>query len=220
MKENSAANPSLSRKGIRDTAFLSILIAIIFILAFTPIGFINLVVIKATIIHIPVIIGSILLGPRKGAVLGIAFGLSSLLVNTMMPSLLSFAFSPLMPVPGLDRGSLLALVVCFLPRLLVGIVPWYVCQLFRRLMGKVDEKKKSVVSITAAALAGSMTNTILVMGLIFVLFKDAYASIKGVSADAVAGVVLGVVGLNGVPEAIVAAVLTAAICIPLKKFVV
>ncbi len=212
-------NNSLQSKNIRDIAFLSIMVAIIFILAFTPIGFINLVVIKATIIHIPVIIGSILLGPKKGAILGAAFGLASLLVNTLMPSLLSFAFSPLMPVPGLERGTLLALVVCFVPRILVGIVPWYVYKLVQKCMKKDNEKKNNIVSISVAAVAGSMTNTILVMSLIFILFKDAYATMKGISTDAVAGVVLGIVGMNGIPEAIVAAVLTAAICIPLKRYV-
>lgn len=212
-------NNSLQSKNIRDIAFLSIMVAIIFILAFTPIGFINLVVIKATIIHIPVIIGSILLGPKKGAILGAAFGLASLLVNTLMPSLLSFAFSPLMPVPGLERGTLLALVVCFVPRILVGIVPWYVYKLVQKCMKKDNEKRNNIVSISVAAVAGSMTNTILVMSLIFILFKDAYATMKGISTDAVAGVVLGIVGMNGIPEAIVAAVLTAAICIPLKRYV-
>lgn len=71
--------------------------------------------IKATILHVPVIIGSILLGPKKGAFLGGIFGLTSLIKNTMMPSALSFAFSPFIPVPGTDRGSLWALVICFVP---------------------------------------------------------------------------------------------------------
>lgn len=217
--EDNSLSMSKSRKKIRDNAFLSILVAVIFILTFTPIGFINLVVIKATIIHIPVIIGSILLGPKRGAVLGASFGLASLICNTMMPSLLSFAFSPLMPVPGLSRGSLLALLVCFVPRILVGVVPWYVYQLLQKCIGKNADRKSEVFSVTAAAVIGSFTNTILVMGLIYFLFKDAYAAIKNVSTDAVAGVVLSVVGINGIPEAVAAAILTAAICIPLKKFV-
>ena len=60
-------------------------------------------------------------------------------------------------------------------------------------------------------------NTVLVMGLIYILFRDAYASMKGVSADAVLGLILGVVGTNGVMEAIAAAVLTAAVCIPMQR---
>ena len=47
--------------------------AIIVIMAFTPLGYIPLVVINATVIHIPVILGALFLGPRKGAFLGFVF---------------------------------------------------------------------------------------------------------------------------------------------------
>ena len=55
------------------------------------------------------------------------------------------------------------------------------------------------------------------MGLIFVLFRDAYAALKGVGVDAVLGLIMGVVAANGVPEAIAAAVLTGAVCLPMQK---
>ena len=48
--------------------------AIIVIMAFTPLGYIPLVVINATVIHIPVILGALFLGPKKGAFLGFVFG--------------------------------------------------------------------------------------------------------------------------------------------------
>ena len=67
------------------------------------------------------------------------------------------------------------------------------------------------MSLALGALVGSFTNTILVMGSIFVIFKDAYAAIKGIPADAVMGAILAVVGANGVPEAVAAIVLTVAI---------
>ncbi len=200
----------------RSIALLSIFVAIILILTFTPIGFLNLVVIKATIIHIPVIIGSILFGPKKGAVLGFFFGLGSFWVNTMTPSLLSFAFSPFIPVPGLEHGSLWALVICFIPRILVGIVPYYVYQLFQKLSRNAKNTLRPL-SLVLAGIFGAFTNTILVMGLIFVLFRNAYAVAKEIPANAVLGVVLGVVGTNGVPEAIVAAVVTPVVCLPLLK---
>ena len=56
--------------------------AIIVIMAFTPLGYIPLVVINATVIHIPVILGALFLGPKKGAFLGFVFGLTSLINNT------------------------------------------------------------------------------------------------------------------------------------------
>ena len=75
---------------------VALMAAIVILLANTPLGMIQLPIIKATTVHIPVIIGAILLGPSAGAILGFVFGVCSLVSNTMAPTLLSFAFSPFM----------------------------------------------------------------------------------------------------------------------------
>ena len=203
-------------KQVQSLAILAMFTAIIFLLTFTPLGLIDLPVIKATVLHVPVIIGSILLGPRKGAFLGGMFGLSSLIKNTLVPGLSSFVFSPLIPAPGLDRGSLWALFICFVPRILVGVSPWLVYALFRHLPGG----RRAGVQTGAMALAGvvgAITNTALVMGLIGVVFTDAYAAAQGIPVETVAGFILGIVAANGIPEAVVAAVVTPAVCVPLVK---
>ncbi|MEG1932728.1 MAG: ECF transporter S component, partial [Pygmaiobacter sp.] len=126
------------------------------------------------------------------------------------------AFSPFIPVPGLDRGSPWALVICFVPRILVGITPWAVY----RLCGLIFRHSKTTVraaGMAAAGVVGAFTNTILVMGLIYLLFQNAYATVQGIPVDAVRGVILGVVGVNGIPEALVAAVLTPTIGLPLLR---
>ena len=87
----------------RDTkrmVLLGMLIAVLLVMGMTGIGFIPLPVIKATTMHIPVILGAVLLGPTAGAVLGGAFGLCSIWANTTAPGLLSFAFSPFMSTTG------------------------------------------------------------------------------------------------------------------------
>ena len=86
---------------------------------------------------------------------------------------------------------------------------YYVFALFQKLMKK--STKGEFLSLAVGALAGSFTNAIMVMGSIFLIFKDAYAAIKGIPADAVMGAILAVVGANGVPEAAAAIVLTVAI---------
>ena len=68
-----------------------------------------------------------------------------------------------------------------------------------------------------SAVVGAFTNTALVMGLIALLFRDAYAAAQGIPAEAVLGFILGIVAANGVPEAIVAGVLTVAITQALFK---
>ena len=71
---------------------VALMAAIVIVLANTPLGMIQLPIIKATTVHIPVILGAILLGPGAGAILGAVFGICSLVSNTMAPTLLSFAF--------------------------------------------------------------------------------------------------------------------------------
>ena len=187
----------------------SLFVAIIILMAFTPIGYLQLGLIKATIITIPVILGSIILGPKIGGLLGLLFGFTSLISNTFMPVLLSFAFSPFIPIPGTENGSILALVVCFLPRILVGIVPYYVFTFLQKLTkGNI---KFEAISLSIAGIAGAMINTLLVMHLIFFLFQDAYASVKEVSVQVLYGAVLSVIGTIGIPEALIAAVVTAAV---------
>ena len=207
-----ALTRSQRSKQVQGMAILAMFTGIIFLLTFTPLGLIDLPVIKATILHVPVIIGSILLGPKKGAFLGGMFGLSSMIKNTLVPGLSSFVFSPFIPVPGLDRGSPWALFICFVPRILVGVTPWLVYTLFRRLSRASGVQ---IISLVLAAVVGALTNTALVMGSIGVLFADAYAAAQGISVDALMGFILSIVAANGIPEAIVAAVVTPAVCVPL-----
>lgn len=193
----------------RDFVLLALFTAIVFVLGLTPLGMVPLGLIKATTLHIPVIIGCLLLGPRYGAVLGAMFGLVSFLSNTMSPAALSFAFTPLIPLPGTPNGSPLSLIICFVPRILVGVVPWFVYRGLQKLMK--ESSRGEILSMAIAGASGAILNTGLVMSLIYFLFRDAYASLKGVPVEAVAGLVLGVVGTNGVAETALAAVLTPAI---------
>lgn len=189
--------------------------AIIIIMAFVPfLGYINLVVIKATLIHVPVIIGSIILGPKRGAFLGLVFGCTSLINNTMNPSLLSFAFSPFYSI-GEIGGNFFSLVICFVPRILVGVVPYFVYQGLSRMFR--EKSSSDFVVLPIAGVVGALTNTLLVMNLIYVFFTDQFAMAKGIGVEAVYAAILSIIVANGIPEAIVAAVLVTAICKVLLK---
>lgn len=197
----------------RQVTLTAIFMSIIFLLALTPLGFINLGFIKGTIVHVPVIIGSIILGPRIGAFLGGLFGLTSLVINTMTPSILSFAFTPFIPVLGTTDGSLWALVIAFLPRILIGIVPFYVYQWTSRLL-----KNKQPALLFLAGVAGSLVNTLLVMNLIYFLFQDSYAAARSIEiGDSIYKAVLTVIFVNGIPEALLAGIATSAVCNVLLK---
>ena len=92
---------NIERKDTRWLTSVALMMAVVVLLANTPLGMIQLPIIKATTVHIPVIIGAVLLGPVAGAILGATFGVCSLISNTMAPTLLSFAFSPFMSMSGL-----------------------------------------------------------------------------------------------------------------------
>ncbi|MBQ9142566.1 MAG: ECF transporter S component [Lachnospiraceae bacterium] len=180
--------------------------AIIIIMATVPnIGYINLILIKVTMVHVPVIIGSIVLGPKLGAVLGATFGITSLINNTFNPSLLSFAFSPFYQVGNIG-GNGWSVVIALLPRILVGVVPYFV---YRFLVKTLPQGKiRGAVSLAVAGVAGALTNTILVMSMIYFCFREEFAAAKDIAVEAVYDVILGIVAANGIPEAIVGAVLT------------
>ena len=187
------------------TAFflgIMILMSVVPFLGFIPIGPLN-----ATILHVPVIIGSVILGPRLGAFLGSSFGVMSVFNATTRPSALSFVFSPFIPIIGTSHGSWKALLVALVPRILVGIVPYYVYKFGQRFF----KGKTNSIALFLAGIAGGLTNTLLVMNLIYFLFKDSYGQIIKKGADQVYGAILAVIATQGVPEAIVAGILTAAV---------
>ena len=191
----------------RDTrwmAAVAMFAAIIVVLANTPLGMIPLVITKATTVHIPVILGAILLGPTTGGILGGVFGICSVISNTMTPALTSFAFSPFLSTTGVP-GAMKALWVSVGCRILIGVVAGWLWKFLRK------RNVNSWASLPLVGFVGSMVNTVLVMGSIYVLFAQQYAAAKDVAREAVFGLVMTTVAFNGIPEALAAAVLVAAI---------
>jgi len=205
-KERINYKSEATKEMVLTALFVAIIIAMAFIpyLGYIPLGFMN-----ATTIHIPVILGALFLGPKRGAFLGGVFGLTSMINNTMInPSVTSFVFSPFYSL-GQMHGNFASIIVCFVPRILIGVVAYYVFRLVSRLFKNV--KDSNVVAFACAGIAGSLTNTILVMSGIYFLFGESYASAKGMALDALYGFILTIIGTVGIPEAIVASVLVAAI---------
>ena len=183
---------------------VALMAAIVIVLANTPLGMIQLPIIKATTVHIPVIIGAILLGPSAGAILGFVFGVCSLISNTMAPTLLSFAFSPFMSTTGIP-GACKALWVSVGCRTLIGIVAGWLWILLQKM------NVNQLIALPIVGFFGSMVNTVTVMGSIYLLFAQQYAEAKEVAITAVWGLVMGTVAASGIPEAIAAAILVLAL---------
>ncbi len=191
---------------VKLLAQMALLVALELVLAFTPLGYIPLGFMNATTMHIPVILGACLLGPKAGALLGGVFGVTSVVRATITPNLTSFVFTPFYSFSPEFSGNWTSLIVAIVPRVLIGVIAGLVFQFVTRV-----SHDKQAVALPIAGFVGSMVNTIGVMGLIYLLFGEQYAAAGGKSFDLLLGVIMGVVGINGVPEALIAAVLTLAV---------
>ena len=184
---------------VRELTISGLLAGITIFLGITGYGFIPLIVMNATILHIPTIIGTIVAGPKVGVV-GVLFGLFSFVQTLRAPSLLmQFA---------LQYSVLYDAFICIVPRICIALVVW---ALYRRL------PCGTALRTGIAAVAGSLTNTILFLGSFFLLVGAPYAAARGISVEAVGAMILGIVGMNGVPEALVSGIIVVPIVMTLKK---
>lgn len=174
---------------------IGMLSAICVVLGLTGYGFIPLPGAKATIMHIPVIVGSIIGGPIVGMSIGLIFGIFSIMQNITAPNLLSFAFiNPLVSV---------------LPRVLIGLTSYYVY--------KLTFIKNHSLKIGLATVVGSITNTFGVLTMIYLLYAAKYAIAKGIDPSIAAKTIYGIAVINGVPEAIIAVIITIPVILAIKK---
>ena len=188
----------------RYMAMLAMLCGVLLVMGMTGIGFIPLPVIKATTMHIPVILGAVLLGPKAGAILGALFGMCSIWANTTTPGLLSFAFSPFMTTEGLP-GVAKSLWIALGCRVLFGLIAGWLWKIFSKLF------KKDYISLPMTAAIATICHTLLVMGSIYFLLAQQYAAVKNVAISAVFGLIMGTITASGIPEAIIAAILVTVI---------
>lgn len=213
------------KKDTRWMVMVALMAAIVIVLANTPLGMIQLPLVKATTVHIPVIIGAVVLGPAAGAILGATFGICSVISNTMAPTLLSFAFSPFLSTTGLI-GAVKALWISVGCRIMIGVFagwPWILLKkiFINHLQDEITDeeakkqakkqKKRLSIALFVTGFVTSIFHTILVMGSIYVLLAQQYAQAKDVAVSSVFGLVLGTVFASGIPEAIAAAILVFAI---------
>ena len=199
-------------RNISDLTKFALFVALIILLAVTPLGYISLGVISATTIQMPVIIGAVLFGWKKGALLGGVFGLTSIIKATIQPNATSFVFSPFIPVFGEEKGSLAAILVCFVPRIMIGVV----AALVFKALSKTKIRKSLACSI--CGFCGSMTNTLLVMGGIYFFFGKSYSAANNIAYETLIATVMATITGAGLTEAIVSAVVCGAVCAALFKY--
>lgn len=190
----------------------SILLAIEALFCFTPLGSIPIGAIVMTTAMIPVIITAILLGTAAGTLMGFFTGLFSFLVWTFMPpptsAAFAFVFTPFYSI-GQEQGNFWSLVICFVPRILIGTVTGLVFALLKKLPEKIQWLRYG-----AAGIVGSLANTVGVLGGIWIFFGARYSSLLGTTMSTL---LLATLATNGALEMLISALTAVLICMPLKR---
>ncbi|MBQ3086229.1 MAG: ECF transporter S component [Clostridia bacterium] len=199
------------RKLLMLTQF-SILLAIEIIVCFTPLGTIPIGTLSATLSHVPVIITALTLGFSAGTGMGFAFGMCSFIYwSFVAPGIFSFIYTPFYSA-GEFKGNFWSLVICFVPRILIGIVTYCIANALSK------TKLPQSISFGLAGLLGSLTNTLLVLGGVWLFFGTEYFSLVDDGSGKTLPIILGMTVLtNGIPEAVIGALSGALIALPVKK---
>jgi Predicted membrane protein len=163
-------------------------------LGFIPTGFINI-----TIIHITVIVAAIVLGPKDGAIVGLVWG-----IGTMIRAFTS-------PTSIIDTTVFTNPIVAILPRVVVGLVAGWIYLWFKK------HTDKKILGMGLAAAAGSLTNTVLVLGLMRMMYASAMAQAYATQTDLLNKLLLVIVGTNGIPEMVAAIIIAPAISAAILK---
>ncbi len=206
-REQGECHMENKKVNVRDLTILGMLSAIIIILGYTPIGLIPIPIlnISASIIHIPVIVGAIILGPKKGTVLSAVMG--------------SVSFLRALSAPGFYDQFFRNPLVSILPRIFIGLAAYYAYVVIEKLV-KDNQKEagwiNQLIKVAAAAagsIAGALANTVLTLSALLIAISFAFPD-KLQEAMAVATTVVSTVGIA---EMIGTAVIVPPIVYALKK---
>jgi uncharacterized membrane protein len=180
---------------------LGMLSAIIIIQTTIPfLGYIPMGPLSLTIIQVTVITAAIVLGTKEGAIVGGIWGIITFIRAFVAPT------SVIAPIVFTNP------LVSVLPRILIGVVAAYV---FHRLLnGKLNE----TVRMSVAGVLGSLTNTVLVLGFIYLFYGEPYANFLKLDMEQLLPALLTIVATNGLTEAILSGVLTPIISKPLLRW--
>lgn len=179
---------------------LGMLSAIIIIQTAIPfLGYIPIGPLSLTIIQVTVIIAALVLGMKEGAIVGGIWGIITFIRAYVAPT------SLIAPIVFTNP------LVSVLPRILIGVVAAYVFH--RLLIGKFNE----TVRMSVTGVLGSLTNTVLVLGFIYLFYREPYANFLKLDMEQLLPALLTIVATNGMTEAILSGVLTPIISKPLLR---
>lgn len=175
---------------------LALLAALTVLLGMTPLGMLNLGFVYVTLLCLPVVIGTVILGVRDGLILSLCFATVSFFTGLNAPSALV--------APLLAKNVAWVAALCYLPRLMIPLVTNFV---YTRI-----KKKHEKPALVLSAFLGSLTNTVCYMGAMLLFYV-----LTGIDSAPLLSVLAGIVFGAGLAEAAVAAIVTYPVVRALQK---
>ena len=208
----------LKSKNILFLVQFAILLALEAVFCFTVLGSIPFTpLVVATTAMLPVIITALLLGTGAGMLMGFFAGLFSFIVWTFTPAnpAIAFLFTPFYSL-GEIHGNFFSLLVCFIPRILIGFFSGIIFTVLRNSMEK--NRITETLLYIICGIAGSLANTLFVLaGWYFFFAKQIAAAFQWEVSAVFNGAIIFTFITNGIPELILSAVVAAGVCMPLRK---
>lgn len=187
----------MRNKKTANMVTFAMLLAIEVVMSFTPLGFLRIGFLSITMLHIPVIICAMYLGPKYGACMGFVMGFCSFYNATFQPTPTSFCFTPFYSFAGIN-GNFFSLLIAFVPRIALGYFSGIV---YQKLKGKR-------LAPAFTGITGALVNTIGVLGGIWIFFKEPYEQVLG---EAIITLFMTTIWINSIAEIVVAIIASTAL---------
>lgn len=196
----------MEKKKIYNLAAISLLIAIVALMSFTPAGYLKIGPLSITFLTLPVIVGAATIGVWASTLLGLSFGITSFIQCFGMDAFGTALF---------QISAVKTAVMCIVPRVLMGLI----CGLIYMGLSKT-KINENPIHYLITSLSAPLFNTLLFMPTLVLFFwKTDYIQqiASGLGAKTILAFFVGLVGVNGLVELGVCTVLGTLILIPLKK---
>lgn len=191
--------------GTREMVTTAMLGAILLVMSFTPLGYLNIGPLAISFNMIPVAIGAIALGPVGGMILGGMFGITSFL------QCMGIGGTSAMGVVLFEISPLLAFVQRFVPRLLAGLLAGFAYQGIKKAIN-------NTVACFATGFLAALLNTVLFMSALVLLFGNTEYVQGLIGGRNVIVFICAFVGINAVVEMVAASMIVGVVGKVLTKF--
>ena len=195
----------MKKFGTREMVSTAMLCAILLVMSFTPLGYLNIGPLAISFNMIPVAIGAIALGPVGGLILGGVFGITSFL------QCLGIGGTSPMGVILFEIDPFLAFIQRFIPRLLAGLISGFVFKGIKKLINPT-------FACIATGFSAALLNTVLFMSALVLLFGNTDYVQGLIGGRNVILFICAFVGINAVVEMVACSLIVGVVGRVLAKF--